>query len=222
MNVVAGHGRAERPGPGHPGRHVGAGAGDEELHGDHDEVGGREGEKVADERRERERRRLEVEHERHAVGREVVPQRPLAVVDGQPVQLVPGHRLGDDVAVQVVVEDQVGHVGEVGELGAYVGGAEGRPVLQGRCQVAAHAQDDPGQADDVPPPGALDAGAPPISPDRSHQGHRAADLTRPKRSGHERRTARSRDSSCRSPSRSPARARKWPRLSQRARPGRPR
>jgi len=101
--------------PGHPGRHIGAGAGDEELHRDDDEVGGREREKVADEHRERERRRLEVEHQRMP-SREVVPQGPLAVVDGQPVQLVPGHGLGDDVAVQVVVEDQVGYVREIGEL----------------------------------------------------------------------------------------------------------
>ena len=94
-------------------------------------------EKVADQRRERERRRLEVQHEGHAVARVVVPQRELAVVHGQPVERVPGHRLGDDVAVQAVVDGKMGHVGQERELVGDVGRAEGKAVLQRGRQVGA-------------------------------------------------------------------------------------
>ena len=87
------------------------------------------------------------------------------MVDGQPVEPVPGHGLGDDVAVQVVVEDQVRDIGEIGELPADVRGAKRRAVFERGRQVEAHAADDPGNPDEVPPP---------LRPD---QPHGPADLT---------------------------------------------
>ena len=100
---------------------------DQERNGDAGQERAGQGERVPDESGEGERRRLEVEEKGHPVAGIGVPQRELAVVDGDPVERVPWHRLGDDVAVHAVVDGQVGDVGQKGKLVGDVRGPNEKP-----------------------------------------------------------------------------------------------
>ena len=67
------------------------------------------------------------------------------MVHGQPVERVPGHLLGDDVAVDRVVDGEVRHVRQVRELSPDIGWAERKTVLQRGRQVGPDHEDQPGE-----------------------------------------------------------------------------
>ena len=151
MKVVPAKAAPRGPAPAKRDGRVSAGARDQERNGDAGKERTGQGERVPDESGQGERRRLEVEEKGHPGAGIGVPQRELAVVDGDPVERVPRHRLGDDVAVQAVVDGQVGDVGQKGKLVSNVRRPERKAVPQGRRQVGAQRQYDPGQAQDISP-----------------------------------------------------------------------